>query len=58
MVRYPAQERYDAKNRFNVTVPFNRKTEPDLVKKIESVESKASYIKKLIREDLKKEEEK
>ena len=58
MVRYPAQERYDAKNRFNVTVPFNRKTEPDLVKKIESVESKASYIKKLIREDLKKKKSK
>lgn len=55
MVYYPANKRYEKKNIIKVTVGFNRSTEPELAAKIESEESRASYLKRLVREDVERE---
>lgn len=50
--KYAPQQRYKAANIVKVTVDFNRKTEPDLVEKIEEQENKAGYLKNLIKKDI------
>ena len=52
MVYYPANKRYRDKSILRVSVDFNRNTEPDLVERIEQQESKAGYLKSLVREDI------
>lgn len=52
MAYYPANKRYAEKNLLKVTVSFNRKTEPDLVERVEGQESKAGYLKRLVKEDV------
>ena len=37
-----------------VNLAFNRKTDADILEKLDSVDSKMGYIKKLIREDIEK----
>ncbi len=54
MPRYDAQRRYDAKNLRTFTVSVNRKTEADILKHLESQTCRAAYIKRLIREDMKR----
>lgn len=49
-----AQAKYKAANSVRVGLEFNRKTDPDIIAKLESVESKQTYIKSLIRADLAK----
>ena len=49
---YPANKRYKEKNIVQVTVSFNRSTEPDLAARVEAEENKAGYIKRLVREDV------
>ena len=49
---YPANERYNRKNKVNVTVSLNRSTEPDLVDWVMTKENRGGYIKRLIREDM------
>lgn len=49
---YPSKKRYDAKNVLRVAVGFNRRTEPELVARIEREDNKAGYLKRLVREDL------
>lgn len=55
MVYYPSNARYEKKNLVKVVTAFNRKTEPELVKRIEQEENKAGYIKRLVREDIERE---
>lgn len=55
MVYYPANKRYRDKAIVRVSVDFNRNTEPELVERIEQQESKAGYIKRLVREDIERE---
>lgn len=50
-----AQARYDAKTAKRMSLKFNLKTDNDILEKLESVESKQGYIKRLIRADLAKE---
>ena len=52
MVFYPANARYQREKLLRVTVNLNRKTEPELVDRIEQQENKAGYIKRLILEDI------
>ncbi len=52
---YPSNARYEKKNLVKVVTAFNRKTEPELVKRIEQEENKAGYIKRLVREDIERE---
>lgn len=47
-----ATAKYDAENTIRVVMKLNKKTDSDILKKLEEVESKQGYIKKLIRKDL------
>lgn len=47
----PSKLKYDAQNVVRVTVAFNRKTDPVATAKIESVEKRGEYIRRLVRED-------
>lgn len=52
MAYYPANKRYAEKNLLKVTVSFNRKTEPQLVERVEQEEKRAAYLKRLVKEDV------
>ena len=47
-----ASQRYAKENVLKVIVGINRRTEPELVEKVESVENRSGYIKDLIRADI------
>lgn len=47
-----AARKYDKENIKKINVIVNVKTESDIIEKLESVENKSGYIKKLIREDI------
>lgn len=47
-----AQRKYDAENTRQVHLKLNRRTDEDVLEKLDSVQSKQGYIKKLIREDI------
>lgn len=49
-----AQAKYDAANTKQVHLKLNRRTDWDVLEKLDSVPSKQGYIKKLIRADLEK----
>jgi hypothetical protein len=51
-----AQAKYDAENTRQVHLKLNRNTDKDVLDKLDEVPSKQGYIKRLIREDLAKEE--
>lgn len=53
MANYEAQERYDKENTIRFTMKLNKKTEADIIEKLNSVEKKQTYIKQLIRADIK-----
>lgn len=53
MGKYEAQERYDKENTIRITIKLNKKTEADIIEKLNSVDNKQGYIKRLIREDAK-----
>lgn len=47
-----AQAKYDAKNTRQIHLKLNRRTDWDVLEKLDSVPSKQGYIKELIRADL------
>ena len=49
-----AQKKYAAANLKQVSVRLNRKTDADIIEKLESVENVQGYIKTVIREDIAK----
>lgn len=49
-----AQRKYDAENTRQVHLKLNRRTDGDVLEKLDSVPSKQGYIKRLIRADLKR----
>lgn len=49
-----AQQRYDRENTVQVKMKLNKKTDKDILKKLQEVSNKQGYIKFLIRNDLKK----
>lgn len=53
MSKYEAQERYDKENTIRLTIKLNKKTESDIIEKLNSVDKKQTYIKELIRADIK-----
>lgn len=57
MVYYPANKRYEEKNIVKVAVGFNRRTEPELVARVEMEDNRAGYLKRLVREDIAREKE-
>lgn len=48
-----AVAKYDAKNTKTFAIKLNRKTDADLIAKLESVGSVQGYLKELIRKDTK-----
>ena len=44
--------KYDAKNTIQVKMKLNKKTDADILERLDNVESKQGYIKKLIRDDI------
>ena len=48
-----AVAKYDAKNTKTYAIKLNRKTDADLIAKLESVGSVQGYLKELIRKDTK-----
>jgi hypothetical protein len=51
--KYTPQARYDAANTVAVKMKLNRKTDKDILDKLNSVPNKQGYIKDLIRRDIK-----
>lgn len=49
-----AQKKYDSENTRQVHLKLNRRTDEDVLEKLDSVSSKQGYIKELIRADLRK----
>lgn len=49
-----AQARYDSANTIRVALKLNKKTDADIINKLNQQGSKQGYIKKLIRADLRK----
>ena len=47
-----AQKKYDAENTRQVHLKLNRRTDEDVLKKLDTVPSMQGYIKELIRADL------
>ena len=47
-----AQAKYDKGNTKSIHLKFNMKSDADILKKLDSVESKQGYIKELIRKDI------
>lgn len=54
--KYEAQARYAAANTRQFSLVLNRKTDSDVIEKLDSVESKQGYIKRLIRDDIARED--
>lgn len=54
MVIYQSQIKYDQTHTKQVKLKLNRKTDKDILDKLDSVESKQTYIKQLIRADIEK----
>lgn len=55
MTYYPTNNRYEKENLLRVMVKFNRKTEPDLVERMEGKLNRAGYLKQLVKEDIQRE---
>ena len=49
-----ASARYDAKNTIQFKIKLNKNTEKDIIDRLDEVEQKSTYIKNLIRDDIKK----
>lgn len=47
-----AQERYDKNNTVQIKMKLNKKTDKDILEKLNSVPNKQGYIKELIRKDI------
>lgn len=55
MTYYPTNSRYEKENLLRVLVKFNRKTEPELVERVEGKLNRAGYLKQLVKEDIQRE---
>ncbi len=49
---YLAHDRYDKENTKPVKFKFNKKTDADIIAKLQSEPNKQGYVKRLIREDI------
>ena len=47
--------KYDAENTVQIKLKLNKKTDSDIINKLDSVPNKQGYIKGLVREDIKNE---
>ncbi len=52
--KYAAQAKFTKENTISLSLKLMRNTEQDIIEKLASVPNKSGYIKRLIREDIKK----
>lgn len=52
--KYKAQAKYDKENTVSVRLKLNKKTDADILERLDGVKSKQGYIKALVREDMRK----
>lgn len=52
--KYVARAKYDAANTRKIILKLNKKTDADILERLDEVGNKQGYIKALIRSDLKK----
>lgn len=52
--KYKAQTKYDKKNTVSVSLKLNKRTDADILERLDEVNSKQGYIKALVREDMRK----
>ena len=52
---YPSKKRYESEKVLKVTVGFSKISESELVERIERESSRAGYLKRLVREDVERE---
>ena len=57
MAYYPSNAKYERENLVAVRVAFNKKTEAPLVERIEREPKRATYLKRLVKEDIRREQE-
>lgn len=55
--RKKANKRYDDNNTVQFKMKLNKNTDKDILERLDNVESKQAYIKRLIREDMHREAE-
>ena len=55
--RIKSNAKYDAANTVQVHLKLNKKTDKDVIDKLDTVPSKQTYLKNLVREDLKRQGE-
>ena len=48
---------YDSENTIQIKFKLNRKTDSDIIEKLESVENKQGYFKELVRADISRRQE-
>ena len=53
-MKYRASARYDAEHTQRVYIKLNKKTDKDILEKLNSTGNKQGYIKNLIRADIKR----
>lgn len=49
-----ASAKYDKSNAYHVGLKFNRKTDKDVVEKLENCKNKCAYIRKLVKADIRR----
>ena len=49
-----ATAKYDAANTTQLKIKLNKRTDKDVIDRLNTVENKSSYVKSLIRDDIKK----
>jgi hypothetical protein len=52
--KYKAQAKYDKENTVSVSLKLNKRTDADILERLDEVSSKQGYIKALVREDMRK----
>lgn len=58
MDKYAAQNKYLKNNARRISFTFMKSTESDIIEQIDKQSNKAGYIKRLIREDIEREQAK
>lgn len=54
MTRYETQNRWDRENTVQFKLKLNKRTDADLIEKLNSVDNRQGYLKELIRADITK----
>ena len=57
MTQADNSSRYNKRNTTTLCIRLNRKTDTDIIERLKAVQSKQGYVKRLIRQDIREEQE-